>query len=42
MRTSLKVIAWLVAIPFILILLVAILIYVPPVQNMIRGKAVGS
>ncbi|MDQ3101056.1 MAG: AsmA family protein, partial [Bacteroidota bacterium] len=39
-RVTGKVVAWLIAIPIILVLLIAVLIYVPPVQNMIRNKAI--
>jgi hypothetical protein len=40
LRVTGKVLAWLFAIPILLVLLVGILIYVPPIQNFIRGKAV--
>lgn len=40
MRTVLKVLAWIVGLPVVLLALIAVLIYLPPVQNMLRGKAV--
>ncbi|MGV9012123.1 MAG: translocation/assembly module TamB domain-containing protein [Flavobacteriales bacterium] len=40
LRRAAKVMLWIILAPFILLLLVAVLIYIPPVQNMLRGKAV--
>jgi hypothetical protein len=39
-RRIAKVLLWLVLLPVILVLLVGILVYVPPIQDLIRGKAV--
>lgn len=41
LRRSLKVLLWIILVPLALLALVALLIYVPPVQNMLRKKAVG-
>jgi hypothetical protein len=40
-RKGIKLLAWLVLLPVALLALIAVLIYVPPVQNILRGKAVG-
>ncbi len=40
LRVTGKVLAWLIMVPIILLVLVAILIYVPPIQDLIRNKAV--
>ena len=37
-KTWLKAIAWVIAIPIILFALVMVLLYVPPVQNFLRGQ----
>lgn len=41
LRTAGKILAWLILIPILLLILVAILIYVPPVQNLLRNEAIG-
>ena len=41
MRKGIKLLAWLVLLPVAFLALIAVLIYVPPVQNILRGKAVG-
>lgn len=39
-RRIVKVLVWLILLPFMLLALVAVLIYLPPVQNVLRSKAV--
>jgi translocation and assembly module TamB len=40
-RTGGKVLAWLILLPVALVLLVAVLLYLPPVQDLARNKLVG-
>lgn len=37
---ALRIFAWLLLVPLLLLALVALLIYLPPVQNVLRGKAI--